>query len=155
MNLLFLCTLETENTAYFFLPVRNNLLARTTLLDELSNISNTINSFNSSGFIRVILYVDKNFDDLTNLKIKTAIINFNKKTKRFARESRLLISFRTSSCGQVPIFSRLKIRVYVHPPWRLHLSESGGIPGNRSTMLCWTRWILMPIPFIATLECRT
>ena len=35
--------------------------------------------------------------------------------------------------------------VYVHPPWRLHLSGSAGIPGNRSTMLRWRRWIHLPV----------
>ena len=29
--------------------------------------------------------------------------------------------------------------VYVHSSWRLYLSESVGIPGNKLTMLCWRR----------------
>ena len=36
--------------------------------------------------------------------------------------------------------------VYVHPPWRLYLSESVGIPGNRLTMLCWRRLFPMLSP---------
>ena len=33
--------------------------------------------------------------------------------------------------------------------------EQLGLPGNRSTMLYWRRWIPLPVPFISTLECRT
>ena len=61
VNPLCSCTLETENTEHFFLRCQNNLSARLTLMNELNNISNTINSFNSTDFIRVILYRDKNF----------------------------------------------------------------------------------------------
>ena len=45
--------------------------------------------------------------------------------------------------------------VYVHSPWRFHLSGSVGMPGNRSTMLCWRRFFLVPSPFIASLEWST
>ena len=73
--------LETENTEHFFLYCQNNLSARTTLMNEL-NISNAINYLNSTDFIRVIFYGDKNFD-VTNFKIITATIKFIKATKRF------------------------------------------------------------------------
>ena len=53
------CTLETENTEHFFLRCQNNLSARTTLMNELNNISNAINSLNSTELIRVILHGDK------------------------------------------------------------------------------------------------
>ena len=36
--------------------------------------------------------------------------------------------------------------VYVHPPWRLHLSGVGS-PGYRSTMLCWRRYFPLPSSF--------
>ena len=76
-------TLETENTEHFFLRCQNNLSARTTLMNELNNISNAINSLNSTDLIRVILYGDKNFDNVTYFKIITATIKFIKTTKRF------------------------------------------------------------------------
>ena len=76
------CTLGTENTEPFFLR-QNNLFARTTLINELKNISNAINSLNSTDFIRVILYGDKAFDNVTNSKIITATIKFIKTMKRF------------------------------------------------------------------------
>ena len=40
---------------------------------------------------------------------------------------------------------------HVHSPWRLHLSGTVGMSGNRSTMLCWRRFFPLPSPFIATL----
>ena len=83
VNPLCSCTLETENTEHFFLRCQNNLSARTTLMNELNNISNAINSLNSTDLIRVILYGDKNFDNVTNFKIITATIKFIKTTKRF------------------------------------------------------------------------
>ena len=52
-------------------------------MNELSNISNAINSLNSTDFIRVILYGDRNFDNVTNFRIITATIKFIKATKRF------------------------------------------------------------------------
>ena len=83
VNPLCSCTLETENTEYFFLRCQNNLSARTTLMSELNNINNAINSLNSTDLIRVILYGDKNFDNVTNFKTITATIKFIKTTKRF------------------------------------------------------------------------
>ena len=35
--------------------------------------------------------------------------------------------------------------------WRLHLSGTVGMSGNRSMMLCWRRFFPLPSPFIATL----
>ena len=52
-------------------------------MDELSNISNDVNPLNSSDFIRVISYGDKNFDNVSNFKIKTATIKFIKTATRF------------------------------------------------------------------------
>ena len=70
VNPLYSCTLETENTEHFFLRYQNKLSAHLTLMNELNNISNAINYLNSTDFIRVILYGDKNFDvtnfDVTN-----------------------------------------------------------------------------------------
>ena len=45
--------------------------------------------------------------------------------------------------------------LYIHSPWRLHMSGSVGMPGNRSTMLCWRRFFPLPSPFVATLEWNT
>ena len=83
VNPLCSCTLETENTEHFFLHYQNNLSACTTLMNELSNISNAINSLNSTDLVRVILYGDKHFDNVTNFKIIITTIKFIKTTKRF------------------------------------------------------------------------
>ena len=83
VNPLCSCTLQAENIEHFFLRCQNNLSAHTTLMNELNNTSNAINSLNSTDLIRVILYGDKNFDIVTNLKIITATIKFIKTTKRF------------------------------------------------------------------------
>ena len=83
VNLLCSCTLETENTEHFFLRCQSNLSAGLTIINKLSNISNVINSLNSTDFFRVILYGDKNFDNVTNLKIITTTIKFIKTTKSF------------------------------------------------------------------------
>ena len=52
-------------------------------MNELNNISNTINSFNSTDLIRELLYGDKNFDNVTNFRTITATIKFIKTMKRF------------------------------------------------------------------------
>ena len=83
VNPLCSCTLEIENTENFFLRRQSNLSARATLMNELSNISNAINCLNSTDIINVIIYGDKNFDNVTNFGIITATIKFNKTTKRF------------------------------------------------------------------------
>ena len=48
-------------------------------MNELNNISNAINYLSSTDFIRVILYGDKNFDNV----MITATIKFIKATKCF------------------------------------------------------------------------
>ena len=83
MNPLCSCTNETANTELFFLHCQNNLSVRTTLINELNNITNAINHLNSTDFIRVIFYGDKTFDNVTYFKIITATIKFIKTTKRF------------------------------------------------------------------------
>ena len=52
-------------------------------MNAINNISNAINSSNSTIFIRVVFYGDKNFDNVTNFKMITATIKFIKTTKRF------------------------------------------------------------------------
>ena len=74
-------TLETENTEHFVLHCQSKVSASTTLINELSNINNAINSLNSTDFIRVIFYRD--FDNVTNFKIITASIKFIKTMKCF------------------------------------------------------------------------
>ena len=59
VNLLFSCTLETEETEYFFLRSQNNLSTCTTVINELNSISNGINSFNSTTFIKVTATVEE------------------------------------------------------------------------------------------------
>ena len=92
VNPLCSCTFEIENAEHFFLRCQNKLSATTTLKNELNNINNTIIFFtsteyirviNSTEFIRVILYGDKHFDNVTNFKMITATIKFIKTMKRF------------------------------------------------------------------------
>ena len=83
VNPLCSCTLETEITERFFLCCQSNLSARLTFMNEVNNISNVINYLNSSDFIRLILYGDKNFDNVTNFKIITVTIKFIKISRRF------------------------------------------------------------------------
>ena len=52
MKMLYSCTRETENTEDFFLSYQNNLSACTILMNELNNISNAINSLNSTDLIK-------------------------------------------------------------------------------------------------------
>ena len=51
-------------------------------MNEFHNISNAINSLNPTDFIRVILYGDKSFGNITNFKIISATIKFIKTPKR-------------------------------------------------------------------------
>ena len=73
MKPLYSCTLETENTEHFFLRCQNKSSAGTSLMNELININNALNS---TDLIRVILYGDKNLD-VTKLKIITATFKLN------------------------------------------------------------------------------
>ena len=50
-------------------------------MNELNNISNALNSLNSTDLFRVIIYGDKSFDIFTNFKKIT--VKFVKTTKRF------------------------------------------------------------------------
>ena len=52
MNLLYSCTLEPEKKEHFFLSCQNSLSARTILMNELNNISNSIYSLNSTDLIK-------------------------------------------------------------------------------------------------------
>ena len=76
------CTLKSENTEHFFLRCQNILSVRTTLMNEVNNISNATNYLSSTDFIIVNLCGDKNFD-VTNFKIITATIKFIKAKKLF------------------------------------------------------------------------
>ena len=58
-------------------------------------------------------------------------------------------------CVCVSVCVYVCVCVYFHSPWRLHLSGSVGLPGNRSMVLCWRRLFPMPSPLIANLEWRT
>ena len=50
----------------FFLPCRNNIIYRTTLINELSIVGNTITSLKQHDLLNVILYRDKNFESNKN-----------------------------------------------------------------------------------------
>ena len=62
LNPLCLCSLETEDTEYYFLRCQNNISFRTNLI----NVNTTIASLNSNDFPRVVLYGDKSFNKETN-----------------------------------------------------------------------------------------
>ena len=83
LNPLCSCTLEIEDTEHYFLRYQNNILFRTTLMNDLNNINTSIASLNSNDFLRVILYGDKSFNKETNCKILTASIKFNKRYTTF------------------------------------------------------------------------
>ena len=55
-------------------------------------------------------------------------------------------------CVYVCVCVCVSVCAYVHSPWRLHLSGSVGMSGNRSTMLCWRCFFPLPSPFITTLK---
>ena len=85
VNPLCACFLETENTEQQLIYWKQ-LTCSKNPYEWTKNISGTTNSLNSTDFIRVILYGDKNFDNVTNFKIITVSIKFIKTTQRFERE---------------------------------------------------------------------
>ena len=62
LNPLCLCSLETEDTEYYFLRCQNNISFRTNII----NVNTAIASLNSNDFPRVVLYEDKSFNKETN-----------------------------------------------------------------------------------------
>ena len=57
------------NNFPFFLLCRNSTIHRTTLVNELSNVSSTTTSLKQNDLPNVILYEDKNFDSHNNQSI--------------------------------------------------------------------------------------
>ena len=55
-------------------------------------------------------------------------------------------------CVCVCMYVCMHTHIYVHSPWRLHLSRTVGMSGNRSTMLCWRHFFSPPSLLIITLE---
>ena len=68
LNPLCSCSLETEDTEYYFQRCQNNLSSRTTIMNNLNNINTAIASLNSNDLLRVILYRDESFNKETNCK---------------------------------------------------------------------------------------
>ena len=66
----------------FLSTLSKELSACGSLINELNNISDAINSLNSTDYIRIILYGDNNFDNVTNFKIISATFKFIKTPKR-------------------------------------------------------------------------
>ena len=85
LNPLCSCSLETEDTEYYFLRCQNNLPFRTTLMNDLNNINTVIASLNPNDLLRVILYGDESFNKETNSKTLTASIKFIKDIKCFEK----------------------------------------------------------------------
>ena len=85
LNPLCSCSLETEDTEYYFLYCQNNRSSRIAFMNNLKNINTAIGSSNSNDFLRVILYGDESFNKETNCKILAASIKFIKDTKRFEK----------------------------------------------------------------------
>ena len=69
LNPLCSCSLETESTLYFFLSCQNYATLHRALMTDLKNINNAIMSLNESDLLHVILYRDKNFDNM-NISIR-------------------------------------------------------------------------------------
>ena len=78
LNLLCSCSLETESTLYFFLHCQNYTTLRRALMTDLKNFNDTIMSLNENDLLHVILYGNKNFDNIMNISILTATIKFIK-----------------------------------------------------------------------------
>ena len=85
LNPLCSCSLETEDTEYYFLRCQNNLSFRITLMNDLNNINTAIASLNPNDLLRVILYGDESLNKETNCKILTASIKFIKDIKCFEK----------------------------------------------------------------------
>ena len=79
------CSLETENTEYYFLRRQNNSSLRTILMNDLNYINTAIASLNPNYLLRVNLYWDESFDQETNCKIITASIKFIKDAQRLEK----------------------------------------------------------------------
>ena len=60
INPLCSCSLETEGTAHFFLRCQNYTNIRTTLMNELNDIDNSITSRQPDELLQIILYGDLN-----------------------------------------------------------------------------------------------
>ena len=88
LNPLCSCSLETEDTEHYFLRCQNNLLFRTTLINDLNNIITAIVSLNSNDLLSVILYGDESFKD-TN-----CIYQIYKRYKAFYKISLLVYANR-------------------------------------------------------------
>ena len=69
--------------AHFFLRCRYYNNIRTTLMNELNDIDNSITSRQSNELRRIILYGDCKFKDNVNKRILIATIQFIKNSKRF------------------------------------------------------------------------
>ena len=85
LNLLCSCSLETEDTEYYFLRCQSNLALRTALTNDLNNINIAIVSVNPNYLLRVILYGDKSFNKETNWKILTASVKVIKDIQLFEK----------------------------------------------------------------------
>ena len=82
VNAMFLFPWNWDNFP-FSLRCRNSTIYCTTLMNELSNIGNTITSLKQNSLLNIILYENKNFDSNSNQSILTATIESIKYTKQF------------------------------------------------------------------------
>ena len=60
------------------------------------------------------------------------------------------VLLKTNDVSLMPLNAFARV-FHVDSTWRLHLSGTVGMSGNRSTMLCWRRFYPLPSPFIANL----
>ena len=65
LNPLCSCSLETESTIHFFLRCRYYNNIRMTLMNELNDIDNSITSRQPNELLRIILYCDCKFKDMS------------------------------------------------------------------------------------------
>ena len=87
LNFLCPCSLETKITDHFFVQCRNYTNIRVTLMNELSDIDNSITSRKPNELLRIILYSDCKFKDNVNKQILIATIQFIKNSNRYNQSS--------------------------------------------------------------------
>ena len=83
LNPLCSCSLETESTVHFFPRCRYYNNIRITLMNELSDIDNSITSRQPNELLRIILYGDCKLKDDVSKLILIATIQFIKNSNRF------------------------------------------------------------------------
>ena len=83
INLLCLCSSESESTTHYFLRCQNFTDLRKCLMNELNKINSCILTLDEKSLTKLLLYGDGRYDSKTNKKLILASINFIYYSKRF------------------------------------------------------------------------